>query len=77
MSEWMTALTEREQKEVELACLYVARFGHGTVGHNGYVVIAKLARLLDEHEAAMTEAGATEKDPGDLVQMAMAIESDD
>lgn len=47
---WMDKLDDRSRKEVELARLYAKDFHHGTAGHNGYMLIAKLAELLDEAE---------------------------
>jgi hypothetical protein len=49
---WEERLNERERKEVALARVYVADFGHGTAGHLAYTTIARLADLLDEREVA-------------------------
>jgi hypothetical protein len=45
---WRDTLDERELKEVELALLYAKEFHHGTNGHNRLMLIAKLAKMLDE-----------------------------
>lgn len=45
---WTEQLDERQRKEVALARFYVANFNHGTPGHNHYVLIAKLAEMLNE-----------------------------
>ena len=37
---------EREQAEVECACVYVLDFEHGTSGHLAYSTIFKLFQLL-------------------------------
>ena len=46
--DWRTALlNDRQQKEVAFSELYVREFNHGATGHNLYVIIARLAELLD------------------------------
>jgi hypothetical protein len=45
---WYLELDEREQKEIRFALFYVDYFDHGTSGHLGYTVIAKLADKLSE-----------------------------
>ncbi len=37
---------ERQIQEVEFCLVYVRQFRHGTDGHNGRIVLAKLARLI-------------------------------
>lgn len=49
-SKWFYTLDERQQKEVLLSELYASNFAHGTNGHNQYMLIAKLARILDKAE---------------------------
>lgn len=44
---WREQLDERQRKQVAFAELYTRDFGHGVVGHNDYVLIARLALLLD------------------------------
>jgi hypothetical protein len=48
--EWLKELDERQRKEVEFALIYADGFAHGTDGHNRLLLIAKLARMLDEAE---------------------------
>lgn len=55
---WMKQLDERQRKEVSLALFYTHNFNHGTPGHNHYVLIAKMAEMLDLRE----EAGETSDD---------------
>lgn len=42
------ALTDREQKECAFALLYADHFNHGTQGHNSYLLIAKLTKIIIE-----------------------------
>ncbi len=60
-----TLLNERQQKELAFSELYVRDFNHGATGHNLYVIVARLAELLD------VAAGSKELPPppegGDLV----------
>lgn len=49
---WRSGLDERQQKEVYLAQVYASSFAHGTNGHNQYMLIAKLAGMLDEQDIA-------------------------
>lgn len=52
-SQWMSELTDREQKEVEFCLLYSDAFNHGTDGHTRLNIVAKLARKLHEYEIAL------------------------
>lgn len=45
---WMERLDERDQKEIGFARTYAKHFHHGTAGHLAYLLIDKLAYLLDE-----------------------------
>lgn len=49
-SVWLEELDEHQRKELAFARLYADGFGHGTDGHHRLLLIAKLARLLDEAE---------------------------
>jgi hypothetical protein len=44
---WRDTLDPREAAELVLAELYAERFHHGTDGHHRLMLIAKLAKLLD------------------------------
>lgn len=46
-STWRALLDERQQKEVAFSELYATEFKHGTANHNAYLLIARLALLLD------------------------------
>lgn len=46
-SNWRTLVDERQRKEISLAEVYATDFNHGTTGHNAYILIARLAELLD------------------------------
>lgn len=46
--EWYQRLDERQRKEVDLACVYAREYAHGTAGHNQYMLIAALVKMLDE-----------------------------
>lgn len=48
--EWINHFSERERAEINFALTYVQQFDHGTAGHLGYTVIAKMARRLSEME---------------------------
>lgn len=48
--EWLKELDDRQRKEIEFALIYTDGFAHGTDGHNRLLLIAKLARMLDEAE---------------------------
>lgn len=47
MKAWETHFDERQLREIEFCTVYKNNFGHGTDGHNGRVIIAKMAELLD------------------------------
>jgi hypothetical protein len=51
-STWLALFDERQRKEIAFDRLYAAQFGHGTDGHNAKMIIAKMADLLDKHDAA-------------------------
>lgn len=51
---WLASCETREQKEIDLARLYVAQYDHGTPGHLHLKIIAKLAALLDRQEGIET-----------------------
>lgn len=40
-------LEDREKQELDFAKLYASEFAHGTSGHIGYMLVAKLSNLLD------------------------------
>ena len=51
--EWTKKLDSREWSQVLHAQAYVRNhIGAGVPGHGQFVLIAKLAQMLDEHEAA-------------------------
>lgn len=59
MSDWIEKITganeaetARLRKHIAFARNYVAEFGHGAPGHIDWVVITKLAELLDDAEAS-------------------------
>ena len=51
---WRDQLDERQRKQIAFAELYVREFGHGVVGHNDYLLLARLTLLLDV-AAGLTE----------------------
>lgn len=51
---WQSALDERQKKEVKFATMYATDYVHGTDGHTRLLLVAKLAKLLDEAETAKT-----------------------
>ena len=46
---WAEFLSEREEKEVRLSCVYERDFAHGTAGHGEYMLIAKMANMLNSY----------------------------
>lgn len=44
---WRALLDERQRKEVSFSELYATDYKHGTTSHNAYLLIARLAQLLD------------------------------
>jgi len=44
---WRDALDERQRKQIAFAETYIRDFNHGAIGHNDYILIAKLAEILD------------------------------
>lgn len=50
--EWFKGLSEREQNEVNFCMVYSEQFSHGTDGHTRLLMVAKLAKMLDEMELA-------------------------
>jgi hypothetical protein len=57
LQHWMDALDPREQAQVRHAIEYAERYiGAGAPGHGQFVLIAKLARQLNEREQAITFA---------------------
>ncbi len=50
---WLTSLDEREQAQVFHALNYATNYGKaGIPGHSYFLLIAKLARMLDRTERA-------------------------
>lgn len=49
--EWLAGFTEREKREIDLACLYARDFAHGTDGHGRLLLIAKLVAVIKQMEA--------------------------
>lgn len=49
-SPWMddATFTDRERDELMFARAYASYFNHGTNGHNGYVILAKLCTVIDQ-----------------------------
>lgn len=60
MATWLEEFDAREQKEIDLARLYVAQYDHGSPGHLHLRIIAHLAAILDrEMLGAKTEYAIT------------------
>lgn len=49
------ALDDRQRQEIELAKVYERDFHHGTTGHNQLMLIALLARLLEDVPVLLAE----------------------
>jgi hypothetical protein len=47
ITQWLEEFEERQQREIDLARLYVAHYNHGSPGHLHLQIIAKLAAILD------------------------------
>lgn len=50
---WDDHMDEFEDNEVHLARLYAREYKHGTIGHHQYMLISKLAAMLDVYESAL------------------------
>lgn len=48
---WREAFDERQLKEIMFSWIYNRDFKHGTDGHNGKIIIAQMANLLDANKA--------------------------
>ncbi len=55
--QWMGDLSERDNAEIAFCKVYARDFAHGTIGHNSMLIIARLAKKLDEAEAAPNPLG--------------------
>lgn len=64
-ADWRALLDERQQKEVSFSELYATDYKHGTTSHNAYLLIARLAQLLDV--AAGTKELPRPPEGGELV----------
>jgi hypothetical protein len=53
---WLDALDDRQQKEVEFSRVYTSMYHHGTDGHHRMMLIDRLAKLLDTTEADLRTA---------------------
>lgn len=51
---WRDLLDERQRKEVEFSEVYARDYHHGTDGHNGKLIIAKMAEMLDAVQENIT-----------------------
>lgn len=52
LSKWMSNFDPRQQKQINWSLAYDQdEFRHGDNGYNDKIIIAKMARLLDELEA--------------------------
>ncbi len=58
---WNAHFDERQNKEIAFSRFYAEDFNHGTDGHNAKIIIAKMARLLDQYELLVVGLG------GDLI----------
>lgn len=57
LQHWFSELDPREQAQIKHALAYAEdHAGAGAPGHGQFMLIAKLARLLDEREHAITSA---------------------
>lgn len=54
-------LNSREQSELKFAQVYVDHFEHGTDGHSRLVLIAKLARQLEQMAGEIERLKAEDK----------------
>lgn len=48
---WKSKFDERELKEIEFCRLYARDFAHGALGHNVMLIVAQMARMLDNYES--------------------------
>jgi hypothetical protein len=66
---WNGLLEHRERQEVEFARTYAQKFNHGTPGSLSYIVIAKLAGMLDDAEDDAAANGGSLAWAGDGTEM--------
>ena len=48
--DWRAEFDERDQKEIAYCLEYQAHYGHGTLGHNIRMIVAKMATILDHRD---------------------------
>jgi hypothetical protein len=53
--DWLSNFDERELKEIKFCLLYKHQFGHGTMGHNLRIIVAKMAHILENAESIINE----------------------
>ena len=53
--DWKSNFDERELKEIAFCMLYQKQFGHGTLGHNIRIIVAKMASILDNAESLINQ----------------------
>jgi hypothetical protein len=68
-SKWTGLLEHRQMQEIEFARVYATKFNHGTSGHMAYMIIAKLAGMLDDAEDDATANGGSLAWAGDGTEM--------
>ena len=54
-AEWQQNFDKRQLSEIEFCRLYAKDFAHDTDGHNGKMIIAKMADLLDRLETDLMQ----------------------
>lgn len=52
---------QRQRPEIEFNRVYAEHYHHGTAGHNERLIMARLARLLDELETVPEAAAKIEE----------------
>jgi hypothetical protein len=54
---WYVFFDERQLKEIKFNKMYAEFFHHGTDGHNLRMIVARMAKVLDEIENQISELG--------------------
>lgn len=66
--DWKSNFDERQMREIEFCVMYSEQFGHGTLGHDLRVVVAKMVSILDNAQSLVNdEDEVITLEPGDYV----------
>lgn len=73
--QWFDGFDSRQRQEIEFSQVYAEEFAHGTDGHNAKMIIAKMARELNDAYQMLDDSGkaldAANKELKELKQSAV------